>query len=269
MTTAKPQFRHFSKLAVGITVLIACALPASANPIVPGVEYSGTVSTSFWDGTQFHEGTDFIIGPSGSRGGSSLTSGLASYSSALGLSPMVTASSSANSSDFFHSGFGNVNFSLDYFFEVTGPTPVESVHVTASGISNGTAASAALAVRPVTVFEEPAILESPFRNWTMDTDFSVVVGTLYDVTLNVQTVTLSAGTGLIAASATVDPIFTIDPTLSDADQYQIFFSPGVGDDAASAVPEPSTCAMLLSGLAGLGLVRARVRRRNAKAPARR
>jgi hypothetical protein len=53
--------------------------------------------------------------------------------------------------------------------------------------------------------------------------------------------------GTITDSEDVDPIYQIAPGTLNADQYAIYLSPGVG-----SVPEPSTWAMLLLGLASLG-----------------
>jgi hypothetical protein len=58
--------------------------------------------------------------------------------------------------------------------------------------------------------------------------------------------------GIADLSAFVDPIFTI--ASPNADQYQLFFSSGITNDIAGAVPEPSTWAMLLIGFAGVGFM---------------
>jgi hypothetical protein len=55
-----------------------------------------------------------------------------------------------------------------------------------------------------------------------------------------------------SASAYLDPIFYIDPTFPDASEYSIVISPGIGNSPVSGVPEPSTWAMMLLGVAGLG-----------------
>ena len=248
-----------SSLFSGVFVtafLAGSALSVSAGPILPSVEYSGSTSSAYWDGAEYIQGGGFISGPSGSRGGSAVTSAFASFSSALGLAPMVAASSSASSSELFIVADASLNFSLAYFFEATGPGPVTSIHVKASGASSGNSVQAAFGIREPGF---PLIFESPFRNWTIDTDVDVFTGRVYEVDLNVQANAFSFGFGADAASASVDPLITIDPTFPDADQYQLFFSPGVGENAASAVPEPSICAMLLSGLASLGLRRVRLR----------
>jgi hypothetical protein len=64
-----------------------------------------------------------------------------------------------------------------------------------------------------------------------------------------------------SAGAFLDPIFFIDPTFAGADRYSIETSLGIGN--VSAVPEPSTWAMLLLGFAGIGFIACRRKSRPA------
>ena len=50
---------------------------------------------------------------------------------------------------------------------------------------------------------------------------------------------------------TLIPIFSIDASNPDPGAYSILTSPGIGN-SPSAIPEPSTWAMMLLGFAGLG-----------------
>ncbi len=68
------------------------------------------------------------------------------------------------------------------------------------------------------------------------------------------------------ASASIDPMMDIDPSFLFADDFQLLFSPGIGN-SASPVPEPSTWAILLGGLAGLGVARLWASRRTTRAAA--
>jgi hypothetical protein len=60
------------------------------------------------------------------------------------------------------------------------------------------------------------------------------------------------GNSVESAGAFLDPIFSIDPNFVGANNYSIETSFGIGN--VSAVPEPSTWAMLLLGFAGVGFV---------------
>lgn len=62
-----------------------------------------------------------------------------------------------------------------------------------------------------------------------------------------------------SAYAYVDPYFSIAPGTPDADQYSIVLSRGVGNALPSAVPEPSTWAMMLAGFGGLAFAGYRAR----------
>jgi hypothetical protein len=82
--------------------------------------------------------------------------------------------------------------------------------------------------------------------FTLD-DFPVTLDldTQYEVELSVS---VTGGQNLVDGTASVDPIIT--PESND----QIFFSAGIGDGTTSAVPEPSTWMLMLTGLAALGFV---------------
>jgi hypothetical protein len=54
-------------------------------------------------------------------------------------------------------------------------------------------------------------------------------------------------------SASLDPTIEIDPAFLAANPgYSLVFSPGFAPPLSSAVPEPSTWAILILGFAGLG-----------------
>lgn len=54
------------------------------------------------------------------------------------------------------------------------------------------------------------------------------------------------------SNAFVDPYFQIDPSFNRAPEFALLFSPGITQSLTAAVPEPSTWAMMIIGLAGLG-----------------
>lgn len=95
-------------------------------------------------------------------------------------------------------------------------------------------------------------------SWSIDDEFLFQTNTYYNVTLRAWVETNIYAGGVADLSAFVDPIFTI--ASPNADQYQLFFSSGVTNDIAAAVPEPSTWAMMILGFAGVGVMA--YRRRN-------
>ena len=52
--------------------------------------------------------------------------------------------------------------------------------------------------------------------------------------------------------AWADPYIYIDPAFVGGDQFSLLISEGIGNTPLSAVPEPSTWAILLFAVAGLG-----------------
>lgn len=86
---------------------------------------------------------------------------------------------------------------------------------------------------------------------TYNINFTVETNTVYEILLGAE-VNIS-GNGDIPGSGIsyIDPTLTISPNfLSSNPGYQIAFSQGISQ--ASAVPEPSTWAMMLIGFAGIG-----------------
>jgi len=80
------------------------------------------------------------------------------------------------------------------------------------------------------------------------------VGYQYSLTLDLY---VNANTNVGGTSDTqsgkVDPMITFENPL-DASLYNLVISPGVGNSPVSAVPEPSTWAMMILGFAGVGFM---------------
>ncbi|MES2195224.1 MAG: PEPxxWA-CTERM sorting domain-containing protein [Pseudomonadota bacterium] len=89
-------------------------------------------------------------------------------------------------------------------------------------------------------------------SWSIDDQFTFQTNTYYNVSLTAWVQTNIYAGGVADLSAFVDPIFTI--ASPNADQYQLFFSSGVTNEVAGAVPEPSTWAMMILGFAGVGFM---------------
>jgi hypothetical protein len=76
-----------------------------------------------------------------------------------------------------------------------------------------------------------------------------------DIFVHMYVVASIQGNTVESTGAFLDPIFFIDPTFAGADQYSIETSFGIGN--VSAVPEPSTWAMMILGFAGVGFMACR------------
>ena len=75
-------------------------------------------------------------------------------------------------------------------------------------------------------------------------DLTLTANTVYEIYMNVSI----SSSGNWMSTGFVDPTVEIDPTFADVSQYELLFSPDVGN-----APLPSTWIMMLSGLLGLGL----------------
>ena len=83
------------------------------------------------------------------------------------------------------------------------------------------------------------------------TSTSIPTNTMIQVTLDAQTSTddLFTANGTVA-TASIDPFFQLDPTFANSNpDYSLALSPGFNNVNASAIPEPSTGCLEISGLA--------------------
>jgi hypothetical protein len=96
-------------------------------------------------------------------------------------------------------------------------------------------------------------------NWG-DTDLVIGNETTYlTVSLEVEAtagIPMNAG-GTISAEASIDPIFTIDPSVADPQDFHLIYDAQLLPAAPSSVPEPGTLSLLAGGLIGIGVFRRR------------
>ena len=64
-------------------------------------------------------------------------------------------------------------------------------------------------------------------------------------------IALEAAAGGTNASATIDPLITIDPSFAQASEFTLVGNPGVFPPPAAAVPEPALFAFVVAGFAAL------------------
>ena len=264
--------RHFSNngfrnlimaAAMASAGLAGAAGDAKANIVtLPGVIYYGDYDASYYTGvtTGYVELSGPINGPTGFFGGSDQSAAFASWSSALGPTPSLSASASdlAPSSALLIAAAAHVRFSLTYFFEVVGPggpsatVPVlVSANATVTGAGNAQFSAAPIGTGNGYSLPPGLAVLSPATpgGWSIvNAPLTAFVGTEYEVMLYAQALP-PEGNGSPAVS--IDPLFTIDPSFADASQYQLIFSPGVSDiapGAASGVPEPPVWMMMLTAI---------------------
>jgi hypothetical protein len=91
--------------------------------------------------------------------------------------------------------------------------------------------------------------------------YTLMTDTPYTVSMSdLISVGVLAPGGSVTVSGSVDPTFRIAAGVPDPAAYSFVFSPGIGNGAAGGVPEPSTWAVLLLGMVGLGSVLRRQKR---------
>jgi hypothetical protein len=103
------------------------------------------------------------------------------------------------------------------------------------------------------------------QSWSDNNTYTMLTNVVYEVGL-VAYLDIGMyggeGGGTQTMSVYVDPTFAVG-AVADPSEYSLVFSGGVGNSPASAVPEPSTWAMMLLGFAGLGVAGYRRHRRRA------
>ena len=191
----------------------------------------------------------------------------------------VTALVGTNSNGGYGAAF--VESDLYYDFEVVGPGNVSVpiilagvVNLTADGaigyyggVNIGTAGTSCNQNRP-TGSTYADSLQSTACNFTLAV--FAASNSAQEVILSAYIQALGPTAGMLAAGSTdqnvwlmVDPVISIDPSFSDADQFSLVLSPGVGNSGPSSeVPEPGSLALLGTAAAGMGVRRLRRRVRN-------
>lgn len=104
-------------------------------------------------------------------------------------------------------------------------------------------------INDTTTWDNKSDTSAGSSSYTDTNTYDFQTNTIYYVGLANGIFALSASS---SASAYTDPTFQIAPGTPNAGSYSFIYSPGVGN-GVSGVPEPSTWAMMLCGLVGLGL----------------
>lgn len=94
-------------------------------------------------------------------------------------------------------------------------------------------------------------------SFSFSTPFSIATNTVYNLQFSLHVVAQTAGFTATSDSqwGFVDPFISFDPAFGDGTGFQLILSQNLGNlPIASAVPEPSTWAMMIFGFASVGFV---------------
>jgi hypothetical protein len=94
-------------------------------------------------------------------------------------------------------------------------------------------------------------------SFSFSTPFLIDTNKVYNFQFNLHVVAQTAGLGVTTDSqwGFVDPFISFDPAFGDGSGFQLLLSNNLGNlPIASAVPEPSTWAMMILGFAGVGFM---------------
>jgi hypothetical protein len=152
---------------------------------------------------------------------------------------------------------------LNYSFEVIGGNPGDVVPVDVDAVLDAISNSIGVVFSEITVAADTSagvtICSSGCGVGDGETNFigalkvDALSGTLYTNAIHLEIEAGGArGASYNGGTASADPYIFISPTFQNAGEYSIEVSPNIGNVPASAVPEPSTWAMMLLGFAGLG-----------------
>ena len=235
--------------------IIVPAAAVTTAPVLADPTYAGNSQYGYWNGVQqVGSGNNPFVGEDIHLFGSSVST--ASTDVWVDLNEPTLRVDGTASGDVVAVSVGQAI--LTYQFEVVGPTGLAPVGVKASGVIAGTGIFSSLLAQFRVGSVGGYIIDEDVQNipgsWQVDGTYMFETNVPITVTMAVQGVSeLNSGSG--SYSASIDPIFSVDSSSG----YELFFSRGIGN-VPSAVPEPSTWAMMALGFLGLGLVARRTAR---------
>jgi hypothetical protein len=250
-------------LAVALMLSVNCS---HATAVSTTAEYSGYAEIDYYLGSAATS-QRVTIGQDPTTQGFNLVGGDSSSASALGgispnPQPVLSAYLTVGAGQ-LEGASAAVNLNLVYYFDFSGPTQTALVDIKAFASATNTNGTKEASIQ---VFN-PAGGDSPVsaellngaNSFAVNGAYTLKTNTLYEVSMHIfdsTAVSPLQQTGLDSDSDSVsvvlDPTFAIDPSNPNANLYQFDFSPGIGN--VSAVPEPSTWAMMILGFCGVGFM---------------
>ena len=254
-----------------LTMLVGVPLQAHAVVLSP-VEFSGAVNVAPGGDNKIVTGFGDYQSSGGSGGstaqaGAGLTGGIDPSLSAT-LSVAITTDPNGSSPAAF------AGPKLIYQVAVQGPTTTVPLLFTANGLASIAALTdpnqgAGSVFVQYTVQGNGVFLTANAQCFTFSclTAFTGGTGTFFTDTAYTVTLIATLNAGLtwddrnegFSMSASVDPLFTIDPSVLDPQDYTFQFSPGLV--STSETPLPAALPLFASGLGALGLLGWRKKRK--------
>jgi hypothetical protein len=242
-------------LAISISPAGAGTLPDTSGSVILS---QGNTETS-----------QFGAGPISLGIGNGAVEGTVSYLPSPNLSANAAVYGEGNASSYE---------TAEYYFRVVGPANVDVPLTVAAaatlslGVATPNVAELYVGKASGPLLTENACYGAIPINCTGDTfrsGFSVTapitvesdqIGDNVQLSLSVNANTIVSGASSDIQSGYIDPVITIDPSFSLASEFQLVFSPDVGN-SPNGVPEPTAVALFVIGLVGLGGVRIMSKRR--------
>jgi hypothetical protein len=263
MTDNHFLFRSFT------AILVVCAASSASASVLPAAAFYGGVDIflNAGNGSLSHAGSSSFTGSQSAVVAGAGGTATAQIQATTSPFPSITAfTSNSGAADLYGASASN---NLDYYIRIVGPDAsnvpliVDShASLSSTNLVDGSGSSLDLSVGYQTiaylgastsglaVLGGSGSISGPASVLSITQTLSEQSNT--DIFVHMYVSAVIQGNTVESAGAFLDPIFFIDPTFAGANKYSIETSPGIGN--VSAVPEPSTWAMMILGFAGVGFM---------------
>lgn len=263
MTDNHFLFRSFT------AILVVFAASSASASVLPAAAFYGGVDIflNTGNGSLSHTGSSSFTGSQSAVVAGAGGTATAQIQATTLPFPSITAfTSNSGAADLYGASASN---NLDYYIRIVGPdasaVPLivdSNGSLSSTNLVYGSGSSLLLSVgyqtiayvgastSGLTVLGGSGSISGPASNLSITQTISAQSNA--DIFVHMFVSTAIAGNSVESSGAFLDPIFFIDPSFVGANNYSIEISAGIGN--VSAVPEPSTWAMLILGFAGIGFI---------------